>query len=142
MIFRRSASRAEFGGGAWIGLSSSFMGRNKVKNQLPHGLGDSRTSGTTIGQTLLLNCETKTEAIAIANDTVYGLSSYVTSSDPDRARAVARRIRAGMVHINGARAPAGAPFGGYKHSGNGRERGRFGFDEFLEIKAIFGYAAQ
>jgi aldehyde dehydrogenase (NAD+) len=80
------------------------------------------------------------EAIAIANDTPYGLSSYVSSSDIDRARAVARQIRAGMVHLNGARIPPGAPFGGYKQSGNGRERGRHGFDEFLELKAIFGYA--
>ncbi|WP_374595161.1 aldehyde dehydrogenase family protein [Sphingosinicella sp.] len=80
-------------------------------------------------------------AISIANDTVYGLSAYVTSSDIDRARAVARRIRAGMVHINGARADNAAAFGGYKQSGNGREWGVFGFEEFLEIKSMFGYEA-
>ncbi|WP_414474678.1 aldehyde dehydrogenase family protein [Microvirga sp. M2] len=82
------------------------------------------------------------DAIRIANDTVYGLSSYVTSSDPERARRVARRIRAGMVHLNGARGDNAAAFGGYKRSGNGREWGRFGFEEFLETKSMFGYLAQ
>jgi aldehyde dehydrogenase (NAD+) len=79
------------------------------------------------------------EAIRIANDTVYGLSSYVTSADLDRARRVARRIRAGMVHLNGSRGDGAAAFGGYKQSGNGREWGRFGFEEFLETKSMFGY---
>jgi aldehyde dehydrogenase (NAD+) len=81
------------------------------------------------------------DAIRIANDTVYGLSSYVTSGDIERARRVARRIRAGMVHINGSRGDTTAAFGGYKQSGNGREWGRFGFEEFLEIKSMFGYGA-
>jgi aldehyde dehydrogenase (NAD+) len=81
------------------------------------------------------------DAIRIANDTVYGLSSYVTSGDLERARGVARRIRAGMVHVNGSRGDPAAAFGGFKHSGNGREWGRFGFEEFLEIKSMFGYLA-
>ncbi|MDJ1159188.1 aldehyde dehydrogenase family protein [Chelatococcus sp. SYSU_G07232] len=81
------------------------------------------------------------EAIAIANDTVYGLSSYVTSGDIERARRVARRIRAGMVHINGAPGDLAAAFGGYRQSGNGREWGRYGFEDFLEVKSMFGYAA-
>jgi aldehyde dehydrogenase (NAD+) len=81
------------------------------------------------------------DAIRIANDTTYGLSSYVTSNDVERARRVARRIRAGMVHINGSRGDTAAAFGGYKQSGNGREWGRFGFEEFLEIKSMFGYDA-
>jgi aldehyde dehydrogenase (NAD+) len=84
--------------------------------------------------------DSEEEAIAIANDTVYGLSSYVTSSDPERARRVGRRIRAGMVHINGAGGDLAAPFGGYKQSGNGREWGRYGFEDFLEVKSMFGYA--
>jgi len=79
------------------------------------------------------------EAIAIANDTVYGLSSYVTSGDPERARRIAREIRAGMVHINGSRGDNAAPFGGYKQSGNGREWGRYGFEDYLEVKSMFGY---
>ena len=79
------------------------------------------------------------EAIAIANDTVYGLSAYVQSADLDRARAVAARLRAGMVHRNGASVDFNAPFGGYKHSGNGREWGAEGLDEFVEIKAVMGH---
>ena len=78
-------------------------------------------------------------AIAIANDTPYGLSGYVTSGDMDHARRVAKRIRAGNVHINGARSAFDGCFGGYKQSGNGREWGEAGLEEFLELKAIFGY---
>lgn len=81
------------------------------------------------------------DAIRMANDTVYGLSGYVTSGDIERSRRVARRLRAGMVHLNGSRGDTAAPFGGYKQSGNGREWGQFGFEEFLEIKSMFGYAA-
>lgn len=79
------------------------------------------------------------EAVQIANDTVYGLSGYVSSADPERARAIARRLRAGMVHINGAPSDFAAPFGGYKASGNGREWVRHGVDEFTELKSVFGY---
>jgi aldehyde dehydrogenase (NAD+) len=80
------------------------------------------------------------EAIRIANDTPYGLSGYVSSGNVDRARRVAARLRTGMVHINGAQVDLQAPFGGYKQSGNGREWGREGFDEFLEVKAVMGGA--
>jgi len=76
------------------------------------------------------------QAVAIANDVVYGLGGGVWSADPDRARAVARRIRTGQVEINGGPANPEAPFGGYKQSGNGREFGVHGFEEFLEIKSI------
>jgi aldehyde dehydrogenase (NAD+) len=79
------------------------------------------------------------EAIRIANDTPYGLSGYVSSGDLDRARRVASRMRTGMVHINGADLEALAPFGGYKQSGNGREWGAHGLDEFLEVKSVYGY---
>jgi aldehyde dehydrogenase (NAD+) len=79
------------------------------------------------------------EAIEIANDTLYGLSAYVSSTDIDRANAVARRLRAGNVHINGKWGTQTTPFGGYKQSGNGREGGVFGFTDFLEIKAVMGY---
>jgi aldehyde dehydrogenase (NAD+) len=81
------------------------------------------------------------DAIRIANDTPYGLSGYVTSGDLERARRVARQIRSGNVHVNGAQPDLGAAFGGYKQSGNGREWGAAGLAEFLELKAIFGYAA-
>ena len=79
------------------------------------------------------------EAIAIANDTVYGLGAHVQSGDPERARRVARLIRAGQVHINYPPWNGHAPFGGYKRSGNGREYGVHGLEEFLETKAIVGY---
>ena len=78
------------------------------------------------------------EALAIANDTDYGLAGYVSGADLDQARSVARRIRAGSVAINHG-FDMNAPFGGYKRSGNGREWGQFGFDEYLEIKAALGY---
>jgi aldehyde dehydrogenase (NAD+) len=79
------------------------------------------------------------DAIRIANDTPYGLSGFVTSSDMDHARHVAKRIRSGNVHINGARVDFAGCFGGYKQSGNGREWGEAGFAEFLELKAVFGH---
>lgn len=85
--------------------------------------------------------ETEADAIRMANDTVYGLSGYVQSEDLDHARAVARQIRAGMIHINGASVDQAAPFGGYKQSGNGREWSDFGLEEFLEVKAVMGYGA-
>ena len=81
------------------------------------------------------------DAIRIANDTPYGLSGYVQSANIERARAAAAQIRAGNVHINGAGPDFAAPFGGYKQSGNGREWGVFGLEEFLEIKAVMGYEA-
>jgi aldehyde dehydrogenase (NAD+) len=80
------------------------------------------------------------DAVLIANDSPYGLAGFVTSGDRERARRVARRIRAGNVHINNARVDFGGCFGGYKQSGNGREWGEAGFEEFLELKAVFGYA--
>ncbi|MCB1667109.1 MAG: aldehyde dehydrogenase family protein [Pseudomonadales bacterium] len=76
------------------------------------------------------------EAIRIANDTPYGLASYIQSGSLERAHRVARKLKTGMVYINGALQAIDAPFGGYKQSGNGREWGRFGFEEYLEIKAI------
>jgi aldehyde dehydrogenase (NAD+) len=79
------------------------------------------------------------DAINIANSSRFGLSGYVSSQDLERARRVARRLRTGMVHLNGASTDLYAPFGGYKMSGNGREWGRFGIDEFVEVKAVMGY---
>jgi aldehyde dehydrogenase (NAD+) len=83
--------------------------------------------------------EDEEEAIRIANDTPYGLSGYISSGNLERARRVAARLRTGMVHINGAPLDALAPFGGYKYSGNGREWGAHGLEEFLEIKSIYGF---
>jgi acyl-CoA reductase-like NAD-dependent aldehyde dehydrogenase len=86
----------------------------------------------------LLPYRDEEEAIAIANDTPYGLAAYVWSADARRAHAVACRLRAGMVQINGAPLDQSAPFGGYKQSGNGREWGLHGLREFLETKALLG----
>ena len=83
--------------------------------------------------------EDEEDAIRKANDTPYGLSGYVASGDLARARRVAKRIRAGNLHINNARLDFAACFGGYKQSGNGREWADAGLEEFLELKAIFGY---
>ncbi len=86
----------------------------------------------------LMPYDTEEDAIAIANDTRYGLSGYVSSADPERAFRVARRLRTGNVHLNGAPVDYGGSFGGYKQSGNGREWGVAGFEEFLELKAVMG----
>jgi aldehyde dehydrogenase (NAD+) len=79
------------------------------------------------------------EAIEIANDTPYGLTSYVQSGNQERAQSTARKLRAGMVQMNGAMRASGSPFGGVKQSGNGREGGRWGLEDFLEVKAISGW---
>ncbi len=76
------------------------------------------------------------EAIRIANDTVYGLSGYVQSGSAEHGYQVASRLRTGNVHVNGAGPDFNAPFGGYKQSGNGRESGKYGLEEFLEVKAL------
>jgi len=86
----------------------------------------------------LIGYDSEENAIDIANDTVYGLSGYVSSPDQARASRVARRLRTGMVHINGAGLDNRAPFGGYKQSGNGREFAGHGIRDFLEAKSIFG----
>ncbi|MFY9509928.1 MAG: aldehyde dehydrogenase family protein [Rubrivivax sp.] len=86
----------------------------------------------------ILAYDSEDEAVAIANDTPFGLAGFVQSGDPAHARAVANRIRAGRVYINGAAFDRSLPFGGYKQSGNGREFGVFGFEEYLEVKAILG----
>jgi len=85
--------------------------------------------------------DTEEEALEIANDTNYGLTNYVQTSDEDRARRVARRLRSGMVEMNGQPRGAGAPFGGYGQSGNGREGGVWGLEEFLEVKSVSGWSA-
>ena len=80
--------------------------------------------------------DTEEEAIAIANDTPYGLAAYVQTGDARRAERVASRLKAGMVHINGGPHRYGSPFGGYKQSGNGREGGKLGLEDFMEVKTI------
>ena len=90
----------------------------------------------------ILKYDSEEEAIEIANDTVYGLAGYVQSGSVEHASEVASQIRAGQININGSGPDFGAPFGGYKQSGNGREWGDFGMEDFLEIKAVMGAAAE
>jgi aldehyde dehydrogenase (NAD+) len=87
----------------------------------------------------ILGYETVDEAIHVGNDTEYGLAAYVSGTDMAKVRAVASRLRAGQVSINGGGGDLMAPFGGYKMSGNGREWGDHGFTEYLEVKAVLGY---
>ncbi|MCF6299936.1 MAG: aldehyde dehydrogenase family protein [Proteobacteria bacterium] len=82
--------------------------------------------------------ENDQHAIDMANDSLYGLSSYVSGADQQRVVFISKKLRTGMVHLNGATMDRTVPFGGYRHSGNGRERGQQGFEEFLEIKAVLG----
>jgi aldehyde dehydrogenase (NAD+) len=86
--------------------------------------------------------DTEEEAIEIANDTAYGLTNYAQTQDPERRNRLARMLRAGMVEINGESRGAGAPFGGVKASGNGREGGMWGLEEFCEVKSVSGWAAE
>lgn len=83
--------------------------------------------------------DTEEEAIEIANDTDYGLTNYVQTEDGAKANRVARQLRSGMVDMNGQARSSASPFGGYKQSGNGREGGHWGMDEFLEVKAVGGW---
>ncbi len=86
--------------------------------------------------------DSEEEAVKIANDTVYGLTNYVQTTDSAKARRVARRLRSGMVEMNGQMRGAGAPFGGYKQSGNGREGGVWGLEDFLEVKSVSGWGEE
>ena len=83
--------------------------------------------------------ESEEEAISIANDTPYGLTNYIQTQDPEKVKRVARKLRSGMVDVNGAGIAVDAPFGGYKHSGIGREAGQEGIIEFLEVKSVGGW---
>ena len=83
--------------------------------------------------------ETEAEAIEIANDTPYGLTNYIQTKDQEKARRVAKKLRSGMVDVNGAGIAIDTPFGGFKHSGIGREAGEHGLQEFLEVKSVGGW---
>ncbi|MEO3414397.1 aldehyde dehydrogenase family protein [Roseovarius sp. CAU 1744] len=83
--------------------------------------------------------DTEEDGVAVANDTPYGLTNYVQTSDPGRANRLARALRSGMVEMNGKPRSAGSPFGGMKQSGNGREGGTWGIEDFVEVKAVSGW---
>ena len=84
--------------------------------------------------------DTEEQAIAMANDTLYGLTNYIQTQDSTKANRIARRLRSGMVEMNGTFRASGSPFGGYKQSGNGREGGVWGLEDFLEVKSISGWS--
>jgi aldehyde dehydrogenase (NAD+) len=134
-------ARLEIGGpGRPDGLNRGYYIRPTVFSHVTNEMSIAREE--IFGPVLsLIGYEDEDDAVRIANDTVYGLSGYVSSGDPERAKAVARRLRTGNVHLNGAPVDNKAPFGGYKQSGNGREWGIYGLEEFLEVKAIMGYNA-
>ncbi len=90
----------------------------------------------------IMKFDTEEEAVRIANDTPYGLTNYVQSTDGARRNRLARQLRSGMVEMNGESRSAGSPFGGMKQSGNGREGGVWGIEDFLEVKAVAGWAAE
>jgi aldehyde dehydrogenase (NAD+) len=83
--------------------------------------------------------DSEEEAIKIVNDTEYGLGNYIQTTDMEKAKRVAKRLRSGVVYINGHSMDPGTPFGGYRQSGNGREGGKWGLDEYLEVKTITGW---
>ena len=87
----------------------------------------------------VISFESEEEAISIANDTPYGLTNYIQTQDPEKVKRVARKLRSGMVDVNGAGIAVDAPFGGFKHSGIGREAGQEGLTEFLEVKSVGGW---
>jgi aldehyde dehydrogenase (NAD+) len=87
---------------------------------------------------VIIPFENEQEAVAIANDTPYGLAAYLQTGNPERARRVAAKLRTGSVHINGGGINYGTPFGGYKQSGNGREGGIMGLEDYLETKTLHG----
>ena len=88
---------------------------------------------------VIIPFEDENEAIEIANDTPYGLTNYIQTKDPEKVKRVARKLRSGMVDVNGAGIAVDAPFGGFKHSGIGREAGKEGLLEFLEVKSVGGW---
>jgi len=133
-------AKAAIGGtGRPDGLSRGYFVKPTVFGQVRNDMTIAREE--IFGPVLsILPYDGEDQAVEIANDTQYGLSGYVSSGNPERARSVAKRLRSGNVHMNGAGPDFGACFGGYKQSGNGREWGEAGFEEFLELKAILGWA--
>jgi aldehyde dehydrogenase (NAD+) len=122
------------------GLNRGYFARPTVFGNVTHGMTIAREE--IFGPVLsVLPYDSLDEAIAQANDTVYGLAAYVQSKDLDKARAVARQMRTGSVYINYPDWDLAAPFGGYKQSGNGREYADFALNDFLEIKGMVGYGA-
>jgi aldehyde dehydrogenase (NAD+) len=123
------------GAGRPEGITKGFYSRPTVFSNVSNGMTIAREEDSVRCSRSFVRQRGRGDQIA--NDTPYGLSSYVYGLTPEAARKVGSRIRAGNVHINGAGLDVFAPFGGYKQSGLGREWGAFGIEEFLEVKAVF-----
>ncbi|HSV71289.1 MAG TPA: aldehyde dehydrogenase family protein [Methylibium sp.] len=129
------------GPGKPAGLQTGYYVKPTVLGNVNNGMTVAREE--IFGPVLaILGYDTVDEAVRIGNDTPYGLAAYVSGSDADATRQVAARLRAGQVNINSVPLDFKAPFGGFKQSGNGREWGDHAFGEFLEVKAVLGYAPQ
>ncbi len=134
----QGATLAAGGEGRPEGLTKGYYARPTVFSNVTNDMTIAREE--IFGPVLcIIPYDDEKDAVRIANDTPYGLAGFVSSGNIDRARRVAKQIRAGNVHINNARVDFGASFGGYKQSGNGREWGVAGLEEFLELKSVFGY---
>jgi aldehyde dehydrogenase (NAD+) len=132
------ARLAAGGPGRPAGLNRGYYVRPTVFGDVKPGMTIEREE--VFGPVLaIMSYEDEDEAVRIANDTVYGLAAYISSSNIDHARAVAARLRAGTVNLNYPAWDVHAPFGGFKQSGNGREYADFGMDDYLELKAVVGY---
>jgi aldehyde dehydrogenase (NAD+) len=137
---KEGATLVAGGTGRPEGLNRGYYVRPTVFGNVNNGMTIAREE--IFGPVLsIMPYESEEQAVAIANDTVYGLSANVESKDIDHARRIARQIRAGQVKINYPGWDTFAPFGGYKQSGNGREYADWGIHDFLEVKAIIGHEA-
>ena len=131
------ATLATGGTGRPEGLGTGFYAKPTIFGDVTNDMTIAREE--IFGPVLsIIKYEDEDDAVEIANDTEYGLAAYVSGKDTDRMVAIGRRLRAGQIHINYGSAGANAPFGGYKQSGNGREKAEWGLAEFLEVKAIMG----
>lgn len=139
-IGKKEARLVAGGTGRPDGLNRGYFVRPTVFADVNNDMEIARTE--IFGPVLsIIPFDTEEEAVALANDTVYGLTNYVQSSDDAKRMRVGRQLRSGMVETNGKGFAQGSPFGGYKQSGNGREGGAFGLHEFLEVKALSGFVA-
>ena len=140
-IGKKEARLVAGGTGRPDGLNHGYFVRPTVFADVNNDMEIARTE--IFGPVLsIIPFDTEEEAVALTNDTVYGLTNYVQSSDDAKRMRVGRQLRSGMVETNGKGFAQGSPFGGYKQSGNGREGGAFGLHEFLEVKALSGFVAE
>ena len=132
---KEGATLVTGGAGAPEGLDTGYFVQPTVFSNVRNDMTIAREE--IFGPVLsILPYDDEDDAVAIANDTIYGLAGAVWSGDPERAKAVARRLRTGMVDVNGGSFNPMAPFGGFKQSGRGREAGKYGLEEFLEVKSL------